>query len=462
MYHYQKKIAEEVSKYTLKPTELKEAQAKDIVKGITDMDGPFTVVAIKNNKVIKQEGTKMRDALPAIVKMMRKEVGSGVTISIEGKKGILNTFKEEVENVEEGVRMMAGAEKMVKDDPIGGSSMVSSLRAAKKSLEGKPTGSVLVVTKEKSPESMSIKVYAPSDFASLTKGLTKKPEAKVGSKGSWSGGEVTVVAIKEAVEVTEGGVKDALADYLHSIPKKAIEELKPVMKIKNLTQRFAMITKVLKKHGFNDKFMGSFPSNVVNDYYDTFFGESVEEGRESALTTVGYALVVDNKIVYRGSKQQCLKKAKQYGGLKLGKVSIALTPKNIGQLFRKEEVEVNEVATPEQQKKNAYAEREAQAKEIAKKILQVAKERGVRVYTDGSRVVSATKDFPKGDVGAFNKAYNDCGMVLTHMRFTKNGNQWGCSSAGFGVGAQECVKAGRAQQHKSGDGGSLIIKFLKV
>lgn len=101
MYHYQKKIAEEVSKYTLKPTELKEAQAKDIVKGITDMDGPFTVVAIKNNKVIKQEGTKMRDALPAIVKMMRKEVGSGVTISIEGKKGILNTFKEEVEVTEQ-------------------------------------------------------------------------------------------------------------------------------------------------------------------------------------------------------------------------------------------------------------------------------------------------------------------------------------------------------------------------
>ena len=108
-------------------------------------------------------------------------------------------MSEETE-IEEGVRMMAGAEKMVKDDPIGGSSMVSSLRAAKKSLEGKPTGSVLVVTKEKSPESMSIKVYAPSDFASLTKGLTKKPEAKVGSKGSWSGGEITVVAIKEEVE----------------------------------------------------------------------------------------------------------------------------------------------------------------------------------------------------------------------------------------------------------------------
>jgi hypothetical protein len=105
--------------------------------------------------------------------------------------------------VSEGVRMMAGAEKMVKDDPAGGSSMVSSLRNIKKSLEGKPTGSVMVVTKEKSPESMSIKVYEPSDFASFTKGFSKKPEAKVGSKGSWSGGEVTVIAIKESVEVAE-------------------------------------------------------------------------------------------------------------------------------------------------------------------------------------------------------------------------------------------------------------------
>lgn len=72
--------------------------------------------------------------------------------------------------------------------------------------------------------------------------------------------------------VSEGAVKDALADYLYSIPKEAIEELRPVMKIKSLNKRFAMITKVLKKHGFTQQFMGSMPTNVVNDYYDTFFG----------------------------------------------------------------------------------------------------------------------------------------------------------------------------------------------
>ena len=81
---------------------LAEAKSKDIVKGLTDMDGPFTVVAIKNNKVIKQENTKMRNMLPAIVKMMRKEVGTNVTIGIEDRKGtIRHTFKEDVEQVDE-------------------------------------------------------------------------------------------------------------------------------------------------------------------------------------------------------------------------------------------------------------------------------------------------------------------------------------------------------------------------
>ena len=108
---------------------------------------------------------------------------------------------------------------------------------------------------------------------------------------------------------------------------------------------------------------------------------------------------------------------------------------------------------------NAYAAREAQAKEIADKIKQVARERGVRVYGEG-RVLTATKEFPKGDMQAFHKAYNDCHAVVTYMRFTKNSNEWGCSSAGFGVGAQECVKAGRVTINKSGDGGSLILKKL--
>ena len=79
-----------------------EAKSKDIVKGLGDSDGPFTVVAIRNKKVIKQETTKMRNMLPAIVKTMRKDIGPGGTIAIEDKKGtIRGTFKEEVEQIDE-------------------------------------------------------------------------------------------------------------------------------------------------------------------------------------------------------------------------------------------------------------------------------------------------------------------------------------------------------------------------
>jgi hypothetical protein len=73
--------------------------------------------------------------------------------------------------------------------------------------------------------------------------------------------------------LSEGGVKAALEDYMYSIPKAAIEELRPVMKQKASTRKFGEITKILRKHGFTKRFMGSNPSNVVNDYYDTFFGD---------------------------------------------------------------------------------------------------------------------------------------------------------------------------------------------
>jgi len=49
---------------------------------------------------------------------------------------------------------------------------------------------------------------------------------------------------------------------------------------------------------------------------------------------VSYALVVDNKIVFRGNKPACLKLAKrEHGGLKQGKVFITQTPKEVGDTF---------------------------------------------------------------------------------------------------------------------------------
>jgi hypothetical protein len=116
------------------------------------------------------------------------------------------------------------------------------------------------------------------------------------------------------------------------------------------------------------------------------------------------------------------------------------------------EIEMNE---------SSYDAKVATAKQIAKRIKEEAQKRGVRVYPSGGDVLTATKEFTKGDLDAFMKAYRDCDMVLTYMRFTSRSNQWGCESAGFGVGAQECVKAGRVTINKSGGGGQLIIKALE-
>ena len=76
---------------------LDEAHARNIVSGLKDADGPFSVVALKNNKVVAQDNTKYHRALPAIVKELLKHV-PGSTISIENKNGqVVKSFKESVE-----------------------------------------------------------------------------------------------------------------------------------------------------------------------------------------------------------------------------------------------------------------------------------------------------------------------------------------------------------------------------
>jgi ribosomal protein L7/L12 len=62
---------------------------------------------------------------------------------------------------------------------------------------------------------------------------------------------------------------------------------------------------------------------------------ALDETLEEAV--VSYALVVDNRIVFRGNKAACLKLAKkEHGGLKRGKVFITQTPKTVGEVFQKD------------------------------------------------------------------------------------------------------------------------------
>ena len=67
--------------------------ARKIVSGLGDADGPFTVVVMKNKKVIHQESTKFAKMLPAIVKELAEKMPN-TTIGIENKTGkIVKVFK---------------------------------------------------------------------------------------------------------------------------------------------------------------------------------------------------------------------------------------------------------------------------------------------------------------------------------------------------------------------------------
>jgi len=113
-----------------------------------------------------------------------------------------------------------------------------------------------------------------------------------------------------------------------------------------------------------------------------------------------------------------------------------------------------------EEKAKAYDAKIWDAMTRVKMIKDKAKQLGVRVQTDG-KTATCIKEFSKGDNNAFRAAYDACYSVICLFKFTKNTNLWGCSTAGFGIGAQECIKNGRIVLNKSGDGAQLQFRGLE-
>jgi hypothetical protein len=124
------------------------------------------------------------------------------------------------------------------------------------------------------------------------------------------------------------------------------------------------------------------------------------------------------------------------------------------------EGEMVEATTTSDEKAKAYDSKIWDAMTRVKMIKDKAKHLGVRVQTDG-KTATCIKEFPKGDSNAFRAAYDACYSVICLFKFTKNTNLWGCSTAGFGAGAQECIKNGRIVLNKSGDGAQLQFRGLE-
>ena len=87
------KLVDTIYEGSEKLEEKKLPTARKIVSGLGDADGPFTVVVMKNKKVIHQESTKFAKMLPAIVKELAEKMPN-TTIAIENKTGqIVKVFK---------------------------------------------------------------------------------------------------------------------------------------------------------------------------------------------------------------------------------------------------------------------------------------------------------------------------------------------------------------------------------
>jgi hypothetical protein len=124
---------------------------------------------------------------------------------------------------------------------------------------------------------------------------------------------------KEEVEVSESATKRAIENFMYSIPKAAIAELKSLMKqqkgggVAQGVMRLASVTAILNKHGVEKRFMGFNTANLVNDHFETFFGESVEENEEVEV-------VEDYKAVLKGVRMIKLNRPVAFANLEVGPV----------------------------------------------------------------------------------------------------------------------------------------------
>jgi hypothetical protein len=286
------------------------------------------------------------------------------------KKWLKSNSQSVNEDIFHEVRVLDGAEKLIRNDPSGlGVDMISTFRNIKKRFETSPKGSVLVLQKEIDPESINLNVYTPEQFNSLVRGFAKKPETKIGSKGSWSGGEITVLAVNEDIfqEATlskylktysRGKVGDRKSEDDSELARKkreaavlrrggaSPESIKQGVKWGEWPERGAAIA----KYNFYDKAKFSKLIGKKSERRDKEVAEAFPSRKPDQ---VHYVLVVDNKVVGKGSKGGMRNLSKKYGGLQppkkadaehaKGKVFIGYSPKQIGDTYFKEGVSLTKV-----------------------------------------------------------------------------------------------------------------------
>ena len=82
---------------------------------------------------------------------------------------------------------------------------------------------------------------------------------------------------KPPTHIAEGGVKSSIEDFIYDLPKEAIEELKVIMKEKYGSSRTNKLIKIRGKYKLPTQVMGYPTVQLINDYFNTYFGAVNEE-----------------------------------------------------------------------------------------------------------------------------------------------------------------------------------------
>jgi len=91
-------------------------------------------------------------------------------------------------------------------------------------------------------------------------------------KGVPAGAGAKKEEVEEEDELDEGAVKSAIEDFIYDLPKEAIEELKVIMKEKYGSSRTNKLIKIRGKYKLPTQVMGYPTVQLINDYFNTYFG----------------------------------------------------------------------------------------------------------------------------------------------------------------------------------------------
>lgn len=244
-----------------------------------------------------------------------------------------------------------------------------------------------------------------------------------------------------------------------SIPQKDLVLTEGLLDlIKNAFKKEPLLSQIMALRGLKGKISKSEYDNRVQNIKNTAITYLM---KGSALAAMGFTIaqrtgmskIVDKVVHHLAAEPHLIHDIDHilHSALSAVRLVASHTPEGGDKLAE---------ALSAEEKAKAYDAKIWDAMTRVKMIKDKAKQLGVRVQTDG-KTATCIKEFPKGDSNAFRAAYDACYSVICLFKFTKNTNLWGCSTAGFGIGAQECIKNGRVVLNKSGDGAQLQFRGLE-